>query len=114
MGIGRPKKILVGSALEFLDVLEDLGADAYGHSLHKCLCKACGQTCILRVDEVQADKGCGCMRRVRQGRKMLGRKLNFKHGFAYSPEHRVYRAMIQRCYNQETYTVSYRSYGGAG
>lgn len=76
-------------------------------ALWQCLCD-CGTRCIIRNDHLTGGRiaSCGCWRRE------FSSQLNRTHGMTGIPEHRVWRAMIQRCCNPNS--AFYKNYGGRG
>lgn len=77
----------------------------------KCLCDCGNVKLCLPINVVQGIvKSCGCMKRE------LNRNASLKHGACTygCPEklYRIYRAMIERCYNPNH--KSYINYGGRG
>ena len=72
-----------------------------------CRC-VCGE--VRSVDAAKLTRGstksCGCL-----GREQAAERLK-KHGLSTSSEYRIYKAMINRCYNEKV--ESYPRYGGRG
>lgn len=93
-------------------------SDSDGHESERarwlCLCE-CGQTVIVTGKRLRSGntKSCGCLR-AESGRLRVKDLAvsNRKHGMATTPEYDSWRAMIDRCTNQDH--VAYHNYGGRG
>lgn len=72
-----------------------------------CECD-CGQSKAVAGSSLKAGKtrSCGCLHRERAGR------LNYKHGMAETPLHRIWRGMLNRCRNPNQ--DGFENYGGRG
>lgn len=72
-----------------------------------CLCD-CGNTVIVQTSHLKSGhtKSCGCIKNERI------KFLNYKNGMAKSRLNRIYRNMINRCYNENL--KMYKYYGGRG
>lgn len=71
----------------------------------KWLCQCdCGKISTVRGDclQTKSTQSCGCLQKER----------STKHGRYGSPEYRVWKGMLSRCYNRKT--PQYRNYGGRG
>lgn len=70
---------------------------------YQCLCE-CGQRTIVRADSLISGhtKACGCLRKDQL----------ITHGRCYTPEHKIWRDMKQRCYNPKE--PAYKDYGARG
>lgn len=71
-----------------------------------CLCLLCGKIFEVRTSHFMRLQSCGCLRS-----KNLAR-LATRHGLSRSRVYKIYRGILQRCYNPK-YT-SYKDYGGRG
>jgi hypothetical protein len=99
------KKIdLAGKTFGRLIVIEEAGVDTRGEKFWLCNCECGGKTKVLSSNlRTGHTKSCGCM-------KYEG--SNTKHGMAGTPEHNIWQAMLQRCYNKNN--SEYHNYGGRG
>lgn len=78
-----------------------------GNSRWKCACE-CGGSTISHIGSLRRGeaKSCGCLRSEKS-------KLQFtSHGMSHTKIHRIWRAMIERCYN--AHCKGYPNYGGRG
>lgn len=73
----------------------------------KCLC-VCGNMVSVNSGSLQRGltKSCGCIHRE------VTREQKTTHGMTNSPEYRIWRAMLNRCYNPKF--EHYADYGGRG
>ena len=74
------------------------------HIIAECVCD-CGNRCEIGIQcllDKRHGHSCGCM----------NGKQSIIHGKSKTTEHRIWRGMIQRCYN--TNTTHYKNYGGRG
>ena len=94
---------LTGKKYGNLTVLEFVGQDADKNNLWKCKCR-CGNICVVPAHRLISGhtRSCGC----------LSIKVHTKHGDSRSRLYKIYRGMLDRCYNP--HTASYNSYGGQG
>lgn len=94
-----------------LTVLSAVGRGKDGQVTWSCAC-SCGNTSIVGGGELRRGNtsSCGCLARE------LTSKRSTKHGDTrrgqYSPEHRAWTSMLQRCRNETS--SSYRDYGARG
>lgn len=110
MGVLKYDESYLGNKYNFLTVI-GYEYDRYGNRCFKCRCD-CGNE-VLETPKYLIDgviKSCGCKQ------KELLRQDAMIHGAcSYGrPErlYRIYRSMIERCYNRNN--VSYGNYGGRG
>jgi hypothetical protein len=97
----RKHNDISGSKSGLLTAIKRVGTYSNGEPLYECLCE-CGNTTVVYATRVRNGqvKSCGCM------------KGNRRHGKAYSSEHRIWRAMKDRCYNNKN--KEFHRYGGRG
>lgn len=81
--------------------------DIKKRGLWLCECE-CGNTCIVEGTNLRKlhTQSCGCLQRERVG------SVNRTHGMSNSRLHRVWNAMMNRCY--DTDGDNYQYYGGRG
>lgn len=98
---------LTGQRFGRLRVLSIAGKNKHSQLLWRCECD-CGEECVslgfvMRRGEKQS---CGCLQREAIA------SVNLSHGMAGMPIYAVYRAMMQRCYGQNSH--AYDRYGARG
>lgn len=76
-------------------------------SYWECACD-CGNVVSIRIDHLRSGKiqSCGCILKE----TLVDR--NTTHGMAGSPEYKIWRYMLKRCYNKRC--VEYKKYGAKG
>jgi hypothetical protein len=76
----------------------------------ECKCD-CGSVVLLRSGALVSGntRSCGCLGREARVQRVTHGETRSGH---QSPEYRVYRGMLERCFNPKS--VSYRTYGGRG
>lgn len=95
---------LIGNRFGSLTVIERKCSDEKGQSLWLCRCD-CGTEKIVRGHDLKGGtKSCGCSRRYNTGL--------YKHGLSRTRIHRVWRSIIDRCYNENN--ADYKHYGARG
>lgn len=93
---------LIGQRFERLLVIRE-AKQKKGRILWECLCD-CGNICIPHGSSLRSGhtKSCGC----------LSLEKKTKHGMSKTPEYKVWKSMIDRCYNPDR--KDYKNYGGRG
>lgn len=110
MGILKYDESYIGNKYFYLTVI-GYQYDQYGKRCFKCICDCSNEYLVIPKHLLDGKvKSCGCKH------KELSREAAIIHG-AYShgkPErlYRVYRSMIERCYDPKN--CSYKNYGGRG
>jgi len=102
---------LIGRTFGRYAVIARAENDARGRACWLCRC-SCEQKTerIVRADSLRSGTiSCGCL--SREVWAQIGR-ANATHGRTGTPEHRTWKAMIQRCTNPNT--PCYKYYGGRG
>jgi len=88
-------------------VIEQDGFDKWGNVQWICQCDCGNKKTIISSNLLNGHtKSCGCYR------SEITSKLFFKHGRYGTPEHRVWRGMIQRCTDLKC--EAYKYYGNRG
>ncbi len=106
-GFHMPKLIsLIGQKFGQLEV-KAKAENSRGRTSWRCLCD-CGNFIdvignSLRTGNTQS---CGCLHKEQLSQR------NYKHGLSKSPEHDIWRSMIQRCTNKNN--KRYKDWGGRG
>lgn len=101
------KKDLTGNRYGRLTVLEFVGTTENRKSVWRCKCDCGGETNVhgTRLTNGKT-QSCGCYKRERQ----LARSRT--HGMSSTDEYRIYKGMLNRCYNRNVKAYPY--YGGKG
>lgn len=90
-----------------LTVVERVGVDRYRHVLWKCTCSCGGEKVVIASNLIREfTTSCGCLMLETRG------KAGKTHGMSKTKIYSVWRAMIQRCYNNGQERC--RNYGGRG
>lgn len=103
---------LLGRTFEHLLVEERVGSDRWGSALWQCWC-LCGSVIVVTAGRLKSGHttSCGCL----SSRVTVGERSR-THGEAprgrATAEHRIWAAMLTRCYNENV--RSYHRYGGRG
>jgi hypothetical protein len=103
------KQNITGCKFGRLTALIDTGARAKkGASLWQCRC-ACGQFCVVRIDQLNAGRtqSCSCLQRETASEMMR------MHGLSKTPTYASWHAMMSRCYNPKA-AYFHEYYGGQG
>jgi hypothetical protein len=98
---------LTGQRFGRLTVIKKHGINKHRQVQWLCQCD-CGNLCTplgmcLRKNNTRS---CGCL-----AKKSIA-LVNYKHGMAKTPIYRIWRSMMQRCYDINSH--SYKNYGGRG
>ena len=96
---------IIGVRFGRLVVLEKVKLN--GRNYYKCQCD-CGNECVTQKGHLTngCTKSCGCLAKEK---RQYG---NIKHGLGRTRIHKIYRGILDRCYNKNT--TSYIRYGGRG
>ena len=94
-----------------LTVIERKESDKNGKAVWQCLCD-CGKTTTSTTGALTSGskQSCGCL--MLQRLKEYGKTAALTHGLTYSVEFRIWRGMLDRCYNEKN--IAYHRYGGRG
>ncbi len=109
---------LTGDRFGRLVVIKWAGVNKHGRPRWQCQCD-CGQTTVVIGGHLKSGntKSCGCLRKTlastqaKKGGLSRGNQLR-KHGKCKSRLYRVWRNMVNRCYNPKA--GRYHQYGGRG
>ena len=99
------KKIeLTGKTFERLSVIKEVPATTKSKQIHwLCTCSCGNSVTVVSYDlRHKHTKSCGC----------LQQETRTKHAKWYTPEYKVWAAIIQRCTNKNN--PGYKNYGGRG
>ena len=101
-------KDITGQRFGRLVVLRRRGSDAKGQAMWICQCQ-CGITTVVRTSDLNNgnSRSCGC-----GIREQMKRGLRLTHGMSGTPEHRIWKHMMGRCYTPTDH--KYPIYGGRG
>jgi hypothetical protein len=103
-GVDRSRNIAIGNQFGDLTVTRRTGRDKHRAALWTCKCK-CGSEVVKSTGVLKSGrvKSCGCLYARTRGRT---------HGLSRSPIHKIWMAMMSRCYDQAN--ARYHRYGGRG
>ncbi len=98
---------LAGQQFGRLTVVDFAGRGKWNQRQWNCIC-ACGKARVVNTAELSNGKtrSCGCLHR-----EMSSKQLT-THGLCRTPEYKVWKRMIERCYNPSR--NHYEDYGGRG
>lgn len=78
-----------------------------GHAYWNCVCECGTHRAVSGTSLIRgSSKSCGCFNRER------AIECSTKHGKCHTPEYRVWKKLLRRCYEQND--KSYHNYGGRG
>ena len=104
-------KDITGRRFTRWSVISRAGNNSGGTALWLCRC-ACGTERVIRGTELRYGRSasCGCL--VSEIARDTCIRRNTTHGMSGSPEHRVWKQMIQRCHTPNS--PSFQNYGARG
>lgn len=107
MGKRIPAKERIGKTFGRLTVRAIVGKDNANHAIFECECD-CGKAVNVRCYNLSTGttQSCGCYHRQKAS------EGNRTHGKSGTPEHNIWKTMIQRCTNSNS--RQYSDYGGRG
>lgn len=104
-----PRALLIrrGRVFGRWTVVRETSRSKSGIRRHLCQCE-CGKTGAVEQGKLVSghSSSCGCLRRETSA------TINRTHGASRTPEHMLWKAMVQRCTNP--HNKSFRYYGGRG
>ena len=98
---------LLGQVFGRLKVVEFAGKNKHNHATWLCVCD-CGQQRIVESGNLRSGNQVSCGCQSLQNRVLA----TTKHGLSGHPLHRIWRKIIERCYNPNC--KSFPNYGGKG
>lgn len=101
---------MIGNKFGRLMVIEELPERKHGGRVYRCKCD-CGNIIDVRKDMLKSGntKSCGCLQR--ETASIIG-KNKVKHGKCGTRLYKIYRHIINRCYNKND--ISYSNWGERG
>lgn len=98
---------ITGEHFGRLKVNHIAGRNKHNQILWHCTCE-CGKEAVVigHLMRYGYTQSCGCLHRE------MASKINLSHGMAQKPIYRIWRSMMQRCYDKNS--NAYGRYGGRG
>lgn len=101
--MARTVENIVGQRFGRLLVIENLGINSHGSTLHRCVCD-CGNIKDIPISYLKTNhtQSCGC----------LVKDMHTTHNLSDHRLYQIHQSMLKRCYNKNH--IAYCNYGGRG